>query len=263
MSPSLLIESGISLPFSVYQPTLLGEQVLPVTESARLHRENERKRGRSLGCLFESEGAIGPGFRAVFRRRGMIPKAAAIEERFETSLERGDGLEVYRALADRFSLAVEKTNNYQPLDPEKPIVFEPKEGIRVEMGLMATVIDRLRHTSNPIQKQLTVRFCDYSALPARKVSSSQAEWFLAKEVVMSSLASLQGQRIRKAEATLVVSVARKLLFDTASLERKILAVDGRILIMVQGLDGPDSRRRLFEIYLELAKLQGGELFLLD
>jgi len=80
---------------------------------------------------------------------------------------------------------------------------------------------------------------------------------------MRSLASLQKQRFRKEKVGLMVSVARTLLFDTASLERKILAVDGRILTMIQGLDGSDKRRELFETYLELAELQGGELFLLD
>ena len=256
---------SIFLPFSVYQSHSCssGEKILPVTESARLHRGKERKRGRLLDHLFGSEGGIGPGFGVVFRRNGAMPTAAAIERRFDCSLEAGDSLGVYQSLADRFSLAVARTQYYQPLDPEVPIVFEPREGVRLEMGTMAILINTFQYTSGPVSKRMAIRYCDYSAFPAQEISSSKAEWLLVKEILMHSLASLQRQRIRKKEAGLVVSVTRRLLFDTISLERKILAVDGRILTLIQRLDGSDSRRELFETYLELAKLQGGELFFLD
>ena len=252
-------------PFSVCQldSRLSSEKTLSITESARLHRDNEKRRGHLLGHLFNSEGGIGPGFRIVSRKNGATPVAASIERRLDLGLERKANLEVYQALVDRFSLIVGRTRYYQPLDPEMPIVFESREGIRLEMGTIAILIDDFQRAPGPISKRTVVRYGDYSAFPAREISPSRAEWFLAKEILMRSLASLQKQRLRKEKAGLIVSVTRKLLFDTASLERKILAVDGRILTMIQGLDGSDKRRELFETYLELAELQGGELFLLD
>jgi len=256
---------SLNLPFSVYQSHSHspGEKILPIVESARLHRENERKRGHLLGHLFDSEGGIGPGFRVVFRKNGAMPTAAAIEKRFDFSLETGDGLGGYRAMTDRFLLAVERTQYYQPMDPAATIAFQSRERVRVEIGLMATMVDVLKNISDPMQKQSAIRFRDYSAFPAQEISSSKAEWLLAKEILMYSLASLQRQRIRKEKAGLVVSVTRKLLFDTASLENRILAVNSKILTLIQKLDGPDRRRELFETYLELAELQGSELFLLD
>lgn len=261
MNSSLLIESGIRLPFSVYQPSPGGERILPVTSAIALHRRSETGRGQRLGKLFSPDGKVGVGFRTVFEREKVVGRAAEKEREFDSSLEEGDDLGVYVALVEHLLFVTER-RFFHSFDPNKPVYFEPKEQIRKEIATFEAIINRFRYSSGPLPKQLTARYCDYSAFLAQAISSTKAEWLLAKEILMFSLASVQWQRIRESEESLVAFVARRVLYDTASLEAAILTINKEILTALPRLNGTEERRALAQTYFKLAKLQHGELFLL-